>query len=270
MRLNRYITPLLVIVAALVAGEALAQNMPERRLVRRGNRQFDKQHYTESIDLYERALVADPDSFEAQFNLATALSKNRRDDKPELAERAEKLLSGLEKRTDLDDTQRADVAYNLGNVRFDGGNLQGALESYRNAMRFNPDDQDAKFNYAYTKLLLQQQQQQNEQNQQNQQNEQQQDQQQDKQDQQQDKQDQQQDKQDQQQDKQDQQQQQQDKQEQQQQQDKQEEQQQQQQQSGISPQEQAAMLEAIQAQEDKTQEKLKETKGVLIRSKRNW
>lgn len=253
MRLNRYITPLLVIVAALVVGEALAQNMPERRLVRRGNRQFDKQHYTESIDLYERALVADPDSFEAQFNLATALSKNRRDDKPELAERAEKLLSGLEKRTDLDDTQRADVAYNLGNVRFDGGNLQGALESYRNAMRFNPDDQDAKFNYAYTKLLLQQQQQQNEQNQQNQQNEQQQDQQQDKQDQQQ----------------QQQQQQQQDKQEQQQ--DKQEEQQQQQQQqSGISPQEQAAMLEAIQAQEDKTQEKLKETKGVLIRSKRNW
>lgn len=243
MRLNRYITPLLVIVAALVAGEALAQNMPERRLVRRGNRQFDKQHYTESIDLYERALVADPDSFEAQFNLATALSKNRRDDKPELAERAEKLLSGLEKRTDLDDTQRADVAYNLGNVRFDGGNLQGALDSYRNAMRFNPDDQDAKFNYAYTKLLLQQQQQQNEQNQQNEQQ-----------------QDQQQDKQDQQQDKQDQQQQQQDKQ----------EQQQQQQQSGISPQEQAAMLEAIQAQEDKTQEKLKETKGVLIRSKRNW
>lgn len=254
MRLNRYITPLLVIVAALMAGEALAQNMPERRLVRRGNRQFDKQHYTESIDLYERALVADPDSFEAQFNLATALSKNRRDDKPELAERAEKLLSGLEKRTDLDDTQRADVAYNLGNVRFDGGNLQGALESYRNAMRFNPDDQDAKFNYAYTKLLLQQQQQQNEQNQQNEQQ----------QDQQQDKQDQQQDKQDQQQDKQDQQQQQQDKQEEQQQ------QQQQQQQSGISPQEQAAMLEAIQAQEDKTQEKLKETKGVLIRSKRNW
>ena len=172
-----------------------------------------------------------------------------------MAERAEKLLSGLEKRTDLDDTQRADVAYNLGNVRFDGGNLQGALESYRNAMRFNPDDQDAKFNYAYTKLLLQQQQQQNEQNQQNEQQ----------QDQQQDKQDQQQDKQDQQQDKQDQQQQQQDKQE-----EEEQQQQQQQQQSGISPQEQAAMLEAIQAQEDKTQEKLKETKGVLIRSKRNW
>ena len=30
------------------------------------------------------------------------------------------------------------------------------------------------------------------------------------------------------------------------------------------------MLEAIQAQEDKTQEKLKEAQGVLIRGKRNW
>lgn len=255
MRLNRHITTLFVLLAALVAGETFAQNMPERRLVRRGNRQFNKEHYTESVELYEQALKAKPDSFEAQFNLATALSKNRRDDKPELAERAEKLLSGLAKRTDIDDTQRADVAYNLGNVRFDGGNLQGALESYRDAMRLNPDDQDAKFNYAYTKLLLQQQQQQ--QDQQNQQNQEQQNQEQ---------QQNQQDKQDQQQDKQEQQQQQQDKQK-----EEQEQQQnQEQRQSGISPQEQEAMLEAIQAQEDKTQEKLKEAQGVLIRGKRNW
>ncbi len=253
MRLNRHITTLLVLLATLVAGETFAQNMPERRLVRRGNRQFNKEHYTESVELYEQALKAKPDSFEAQFNLATALSKNRRDDKPELAERAEKLLSGLAKRTDIDDTQRADVAYNLGNVRFDGGNLQGALESYRDAMRLNPDDQDAKFNYAYTKLLLQQQQQQDQQNQQNQEQQNQEQQQNE------------QDKQDQQQDKQEQQQQQQDKQKEQEQQQNQE-----QRQSGISPQEQEAMLEAIQAQEDKTQEKLKEAQGVLIRGKRNW
>jgi hypothetical protein len=30
------------------------------------------------------------------------------------------------------------------------------------------------------------------------------------------------------------------------------------------------MLEAIQAQEDKTQDKLKEKKGVLIRGGKNW
>ena len=265
MRLyKRYISALLLLVAMVASGEVVAQNMPERSLVRRGNRQFDKQHYTESIDYYEKALAAAPDSFEAKFNLATALSKNRRDDKPELAERAEKLLGELSKRPSLDDVQRGEVAYNLGNVLFDGGRLKEALESYRNAMRFNPDDQDAKFNYTYTKLLLQQQEQNQDQNQdQNQQN-QDQNQQQNQQDKEQEQKN---DKQDKDKEQQDQQQQQQ----QQNQQDKQnEQQQQQQQQSGISPQEQAAMLEAIQAQEDKAQEKLKEAQGVLIRGQKNW
>ena len=40
--------------------------------------------------------------------------------------------------------------------------------------------------------------------------------------------------------------------------------------SGISPQEQQQMLDAIQAQEDKTQEKLKEKQGVVVRGKKNW
>ena len=40
--------------------------------------------------------------------------------------------------------------------------------------------------------------------------------------------------------------------------------------SGISPQEQQQMLDAIQAQEDKTQEKLKEKAGVVVRGNKNW
>ena len=45
---------------------------------------------------------------------------------------------------------------------------------------------------------------------------------------------------------------------------------QQQPQGGISPQEREAMLEAIQAQEDKTQEKVKEKQGVVIFGNKNW
>ena len=41
-------------------------------------------------------------------------------------------------------------------------------------------------------------------------------------------------------------------------------------QGGISPQEREAMLEAIQAQEDKTQEKVKEKQGVVIFGNKNW
>ena len=40
--------------------------------------------------------------------------------------------------------------------------------------------------------------------------------------------------------------------------------------SGISPEEQERMLDAIQTQEDKTQEKLKEKAGVVVRGNKNW
>ena len=38
----------------------------------------------------------------------------------------------------------------------------------------------------------------------------------------------------------------------------------------ISEQEQEQMLDAIQAQEDRTQEKLKEKQGIVIRGTKNW
>ena len=37
-----------------------------------------------------------------------------------------------------------------------------------------------------------------------------------------------------------------------------------------SPQEQEQMLDAIQAQEDRTQDKLKEKQGVVVRGTKNW
>ena len=40
--------------------------------------------------------------------------------------------------------------------------------------------------------------------------------------------------------------------------------------NGISPEEQERMLDAIQTQEDKTQEKLKEKAGVVVRGNKNW
>ena len=40
--------------------------------------------------------------------------------------------------------------------------------------------------------------------------------------------------------------------------------------AGISPSEQERMLDAIQAQEDRTQEKLKGKAGAVVRLKKNW
>ena len=246
---HRLFTILAIVVAALISGEVFAQKMPERRLVRKGNRQYERGDYDSSIDNYSRALQHDPQSFEAKFNTANVQFRKAFVDSlqmdAKMVEKAEKTLRKLAQDSTRTDCERADVAYNLGNSLFVQQKFKEALTCYRDAMRLNPEDKEAKYNYALTKEMLKQQQQQ----QQDQNQDQNQDNQQDKQDQQnkEDKED---------------------KQDQQEKQDKQNQQQPNEQQ--ISEQEQQAMLEAIQAQEDKTQEKLKEKQGVIIRGGKNW
>ena len=245
---------------------ASAQNMPERSEVRRGNRQYNKGNYEKSIERYERALGAAPESFEAIYNLGNALYKAERFDKAEQTMRkaaADSLRA---------DGERAEAFYNLGNAQFKQQKYKEALESYKQSLRLNPDDQEAKYNYAYTKRLLDENKDgggggNDDQNQDKDQN---QDQQQqgggeDKQDG-----DRQQDDQNQQGDDQEQQGEQQNPP----QPDKGDEGDEQGEQqpvpAGISPQEQEQMLDAIQAQEDRTQDKLKEKQGVVVRGKKNW
>ena len=237
----RVLTIVFALLATFVFSEAAAQRMPERRIVRKGNRQYERANYDKSLENYSLALREDPNCFEAKFNTANVQMQKQ------LYNKAEQTLRKLAQDSTRTELERGDISYNLGNALFEQQKLQEALECYRNAMRMNPDDVDAKHNYLLTKLMLQQQDQQNQDNQNNQQN--------------QDNQNQ-----EQQDQKQDQNQEQQNKDEQQ----KDEQQQQQQPQPQISEQEQQAMLEAIQAQEDKTQDKLKEKKGVLIRGGKNW
>ena len=151
-----------IVMLLLVCGEASAQKMKERSCVRKGNEYFNKGEYKKSIAHYEEALQHDPNSFEAKFDLGSALYCNER------YEEAEKTLLPLLDNESLSEIERGEVAYNLGNTQFAQKKYKEALASYRTAMRCNPNDKDAKFNYAYTKLKLQQQEQQQQQDNQNQ------------------------------------------------------------------------------------------------------
>ena len=237
-------------IFALIASCIVAQNLPERGLVRKGNRQFGRERYERSVDSYTRALEASPRCFEAGYNLSNALFRSERYD------RAEQTLKSFVTDSTRSAKDRAEAYYNLGNTQFMQQKLQEALESYKNSLRLNPEDMEAKYNYAYTKKMLEQQQQQEQQNQNQDQNQDNQnDQGQNKDNQQQEDQNQEQNQDQNQKDNSD------------------KEQQgnnEQQSQSGISPQEREAMLEAIQAQEDKTQEKVKEKQGVVIFGNKNW
>ena len=242
---------LYIILFLFAAAGAQAQQLPERSLVRKGNRQYNKGNYEQSIGRYEQALQAAPGQFEAIYNLGNALYKAERFD------RAEQTMQQAAADSLRADTERAEAFYNLGNAQFKQQKYQEALESYKQSLRLNPSDMEAKYNYAYTKRLLDQNknggggggndQKDQDKDQDKDQNKDQNGDPKDQQD------DQKQDPQDDKGDKGDK-----------------GDQQGQPTPSGISPQEQQQMLDAIQAQEDKTQEKLKEKQGVVVRGKKNW
>ena len=274
---------------SLFVVDATAQRMPERGLVRKGNRLFAKERYEHSSNAYREALQHDSTSFEARYDLANALIRMAMADttaytNPEGSaakmssgnlQQAEALLQAAAADSLQTAENRAEAYYNLGNAQFVQQKLQDALQSYRRSLVLNPNDMEAKYNYALTKKLLEQNQQndQNQQNQDNQNNQNNQDNQNQNQPQNQpqggndnkDNQDQNDNKNDQNKDNQqgggDQNQ------------DEKEQPQQPKQppKSGMSEEQQQQLLNAIQAQEDKTQDKLDEkAKGVIIKGKKNW
>ena len=275
------------VLALLCVTTLSAQKMPERGLVRKGNRLFDKERYTQSADAYQHALNHDSTSFEARYNLGNTMIRRAMADTTAYADpqssaakmsqgfisQAEGLLQAAAADSLRTADERADAFYNLGNSQFIQQKLQEALKSYRQSLVLRPDDMEAKYNYALTKKLLEQQQQQQQDQQNNDQN---QDQQQDE-NQNQDQNQQGNNNQNQNQDKNDQSDNKQDKNEDQQGGGDQEQKEQPQQpqgqkpKSGMSEEQQQQLLNAIQAQEDKTQEKLDEKKkGIIIRGKKNW
>lgn len=273
------------VLALLCVTTLSAQKMPERGLVRKGNRLFDKERYTQSADAYQHALNHDSTSFEARYNLGNTMIRRAMADTTAYADpqssaakmsqgfisQAEGLLQAAAADSLRTANERADAFYNLGNSQFIQQKLQEALKSYRQSLVLRPDDMEAKYNYALTKKLLEQQQQQQQDQQNNDQNQdQQQDENQNQDQNQQGDNNQNQDKNDQSDNKQDKNEDQQgggD--------NEQKEQPQQPQgqkpKSGMSEEQQQQLLNAIQAQEDKTQEKLDEKKkGIIIRGKKNW
>lgn len=286
---NSYIGIAFVVTMFLVLGttDAEAQYLRERGLVRQGNSSFERRNYRTSLNRYNQALEHDSTSYEALYNRANAHHQVRRTNPQDSTLKAETTYGYYEQiaaDTLLSDMQRAEVLRNLGESLFSEEKYEAALNAFRESLRLNPDDKETKYDYVLTKRIVDQKRQQ-QQNQQNQDNNQQQDNQQDNQQNNQNNQNQNQDQEqkqnpDQNQDNKPQN----DKNQEGDNPDKEQENNPQEgdnkPEEGDAPQgdeprelksDQERMLDAIQAEEDKTQDKLKEKKrGVVIPGKKNW
>lgn len=157
----------------LTAGFAMAQYYPERRLVREGNEQFERLNYRNALNRYNEALEHDTTKYESLYNRANAYLQNM------LANPADTTLKGEVANTLFEQIaadelltkeRRAEVLRNLGEGLFLQQNYEAALNSFRESLKLNPADREVKHNYILTKRIVDQKRQQQQQNQQNNQN----------------------------------------------------------------------------------------------------
>lgn len=167
----------LLIIAGTLAGtvEAEAQYLKERGLVRQGNSSFEKRNYRTSLNRYNQALEHDSTSYEALYNRANAHHQLRRSTPQDSTLQAETTYSYYEQIASdelLSTEQRAEVLRNLGESLFADEKYEAALNAFRESLRLNPDDRETKYDYVLTKRIVDQkrQQQQNQQQQDNNQN----------------------------------------------------------------------------------------------------
>ena len=256
---------LLTILVLLVGIEATGLAQVDRKDVRRGNRDFKKENYREADIDYRKALVKDSLSVAANYNLANNLYRQKD---------MEQSKATLERIGEIapEMPQAADYYFNKGDVAIAMEDWQGAVDAFEQSLLRNPGDMQAKENYIYAKKKLQDQQNQQNQNQ-DQQNQDNQDQNNDQNKNDQNNQDQQNDQNQNDQNQDDQNKDQNDDQNDQQQDQNKQDQQNQGQQPKISPQAAQQMLQAIQAKEKETQDKVNKQKAEALKSRqkeKNW
>jgi len=117
---------------------------------RQGNRLYNQGQYDEALSAYQKAQAEQPDLAELHYNVGNTLHR-----KEDYQGAAAETLQGLSK---ADSDLRARAYYNLGNSFYRQGQFAEAIAAYKEALKLNPDDQDAKHNLELAQQQLEKQQ----------------------------------------------------------------------------------------------------------------
>ncbi len=240
--MNKYRNPgsiqMILITCFILLLPLVTYSQGDKKFIRQGNREYEKEKYSDSEIAYRKALDKNNASADAVFNTGDALYRQKK------FEEAGKQFSQNYDMTDGSLKKSASL-YNLGNSLLMANKVAESIDAYKASLKLDPDNMEAKYNLGYAQDLLKQQQQQQQQQQNQDQNKENQD------------------------NKDQQQQDQKDNQDQQQNQDK---EQQQQQEQAVSKEDAERILNALANEEKDVQEKVKlaKAKKEQVRTVRNW
>ena len=158
--IRKYLFLILVIAFPfLLCAENDNSTKKERNYIREGNSMFNKKRYGDAEKLYQKALQENEHSPIAKFNLATTyLRQTTTTDttKNSLLEQACKMLDEV---AHIGNNKLASKAlYDLGNISYNQKEFDKSIEYYKEALRKNPNDDDARQNLRMAQLQLKKQQ----------------------------------------------------------------------------------------------------------------
>ncbi len=151
------VTPVLAMMILLLHGSAFGQNT--HGLMKEGNKAYRSKEYQKAAEQYDAAAKKKPD-FNSLYNEANALFQQGK-----YPEASEKNMEAFQYAKTSE--QKNMVTYNLGNSFFKTKEYEKAIDAYKQALRNNPGDLDAKANLTRALMEKHKQDEQKKNNQQN-------------------------------------------------------------------------------------------------------
>lgn len=121
----------------------------QQNMVRKGNQLYDQKKYKEAAGVYQDAVKKNPNYLPGIFNLGNALYQEKN------YEASRKTFDALAKKAN-DPKIKSSSDYNVGNTYMSEQKWKEAVDAYKQALRKNPQDEDAKYNLSYALAKMKQ------------------------------------------------------------------------------------------------------------------
>lgn len=139
------IRQILYIILFLCSGINFAQN--KDKSLAEGNKDFKEKDYVNAEAEYRIAAAKNSKKAETSYNLGTSIYKQ-----DQTLESKKYFNNALLNAKTKDEKFRAH--HNLGNINFKAKDYGAAIESYKNALRNNPNDNQTRYNLALAKKMF--------------------------------------------------------------------------------------------------------------------
>lgn len=126
-------------IIILFACAVTAQAQPGNEAIRAGNRLYKQRNFQQALPEFQKAAAQDPANPVARYNLGNAQFRSNR-----FAEAEKEYDATMNNSKDPGFTQKA--VYNKGVALSKQKKLLESIESYKQAVKLNPADADARFN----------------------------------------------------------------------------------------------------------------------------